>query len=104
MVHLVSRSQAIIWSFFLIGPDTMHLVAYVAGIKKRGGGRKKCKRETPIPNPPPSFPFSHSLPLLSPAMQAMRAMRLVQFCSDWLKIRFNTPWYCMSFEQSLIET
>lgn len=101
MIHLFSRSQAIIWSFFLIGPDTMHLVAYVAGIKREGEGEKNAKERPQSPNPPPSFPFSQSVPLLTPAMQAMR---LVQFCSDWLKIRFNTPWYCMSFEQSLIET
>ena len=49
--------------FFLIGPDTMYLVACVAGIKKRGGGREKCKRETPIPqspNPPIPHPLSLS--------------------------------------------
>ena len=71
-----SHPQAIIWSSFLflfiylfkfgnitnlIGPDTMHLVACVAGTKRRGGGGEKGKSETPISHPlslsPNHYPF-----------------------------------------------
>jgi len=41
--------------FFLIDPDTMHLVACVAGTKSWEGGGEKCKKEKGHPIPPPSF-------------------------------------------------